>query len=267
MVSKLILTLTSLFIPHMKKHLLFIILVFFALAIFSITRGFSGDLKQGGIFISSATVDTIYYVTRKDSTTTNKVAVGKTYHLSNDSLEFKLEKDQSVEIHLSNDILLKLLPETTFFIDNFNYPVFEHGDQPEEIHVDDSISSFYLLEGEIHLIVPKISQNSQSILQTPLVNVVLTGGEYLIRANSKYTTVKVVDGSLNVVGSSGKDNVIVKGNLAIAVPLDAHLMVAQKEIELEEFTEIKKSIIDIKNVQKNVLFVIVDGKVIGIRLK
>jgi hypothetical protein len=49
--------------------------------------------------------------------------------------------------------------------------------------------------------------------------------------------------------------------------LDAHLMVAQKEIELEEFTEIKKSIIDIKNVQKNVLFVIVDGKVIGIRLK
>lgn len=242
-------------------------LIFFITAIITVASMRGEEFITGGIFVSAASPDVVYMEAAKQSVSTNKLETGITYCPTNRRFELLLNKQQTVDIDVSNGISIRITPETTFFIDAVDQVIKNKEKTPAVLDADYSVSSFYLLEGEIYVNVPKMPENSSNILQTHLANILLSEGSFFIKATVKYVTINVFEGNATVVEPSGKENVIVKGNLAVIVPLDAYLMVANKEIEQSESTKIGKNVLELQNGRKNVLFSLIDGKIVGIRLK
>lgn len=228
------------------------------------------EFTTGGIYVQSAPTNFTYNLLGKTTSLVEKVSIGKTYRLATDLMEFKTKADETVSLAFSNGLQVKIAQNSTFSIDSFNQLVTNDESQPATLKAEYSISAMSLMDGEIEIICPKLDSNSQFILQTPLVNVNVAEGRLFIKSNPKYVMLNAVEGGVTVIDAKNKKNVIDKGNLGIIIPYpgrDGEIMVAQKTISPDELQKITKSLADLEKTRADVLFVVIDKKVVGIRLK
>lgn len=232
--------------------------------------GRAEEFTTGGIYIQLATQNSTCNLISSTTNILEKLEIGKTYRVESEVMEFNTKTNESVVLAFSTGLQVKINPESGFSIDSFNQSVINDKDPPSVLNSEYSITSLSLMSGEIDLICPNLNTNSQCILQTPLVNVNMAEGKLSIKSNPKYVILNAIEGRVSVVDAKNKKTVIEAGNLGLIIPYPGRkgeIMVTQKPISLEELQEITASLNELSGIQKNVLFVVIDGKVIGIRLK
>lgn len=245
-------------------------MTFFIILLLGATMLSAEEFTTGGIFVQSTTTNLSYTLLGKTTNAVGQLVVGKTYHLETDALEVKTLTNETVSFSLSTGLQIKVKPNSTFSIDGFNQLVVNEETQPAVLKADYAVTSLFLMDGEIELVCPKLGANSQCVLQTPFVNVNLAEGKLVIKSNPKYVILNAIEGGVVVVDSKNKKTVIDKGNLGLIIAYpgrEAEIMVTQKAISSDELVKMTKSLDELAKIQKDVLFVVMDKKVVGVRLK
>lgn len=228
------------------------------------------EFTTGGVFVNSASTNLSYNLIGKHTNVLQQLIVGKTYHLASDLMEVKTVTGQRAALAFSTGLQVGIAPDSTFSVDSFNQNVKNDVLNPEELQADYAITTLSLLDGEVELICPKMDTNSQCILQTPFVNVNLAEGRLCIKSNPKYVMISAIEGSVTVVDSKNKKSVIDKGQLGLIIPYpgrDGEIMVTTKAISPEELDKTTKSLNTLALHSKDVLFIVLDKRIVGVRLK
>ena len=245
-------------------------MAFFMILLVGATMLSAEEFTTGGIFVQNAPTNLSYTLLSKTTNLVEQLVVGKTYRLDADVMEVKTKTAEEVILAFSTGLQLRISPNSTLSIDSFNQLVTNDEAQPSKLQAEYSVASLSLMDGEIEIICPKLDTNSQCILQTPLVNVNLAEGRLSIKANPKYVILNAIEGGVVVMDSKNKKTVIDKGNLGLIIPYpgkDGQIMVTQKAISPEELEKLTTALSDMANTQKDVLFVVMDKKVVGVQLK
>jgi hypothetical protein len=245
-------------------------LAFFIVLLLGVTTLTAEEFTTGGVFVYSAPPNVSYNSIGRSTILTEKVVVGKTYRVESDVLEFITKESESILFGLSNDILVRVLPQSTFSIDAFNQLVENYDSQPSKLQPQYSIASLTLLDGNIDIITPKFDQYSNCILQTPLANIILKEGKFSIRSNPKFIIVNVLEGQVVVIDAKNKSSTVEKGRMGLIIPFpgrDGEVMVTEKAISPEEIKKLTDSVNEIESIKSDVLFIVADKKVVGVRLK
>lgn len=228
------------------------------------------EFTTGGVYVQLATQNQTCNLISKTTNLTEKIVVGKTYRLDTEVMEFKTGPNDSVVLAFSTGLQLKVLPLSTFSVDSCNQLVANNESQPAVLKAEYSVTALTLMDGEVELVCPKLDANSQCILQTPLVNVNLAEGKLSVRSNSKYVILNTVEGAVTVVDAKNKKTVVERGNLGLIIPYpgrDGEIMVTSKAISPEELDRLIKSLAVLESIKKDVLFSVINSKVVGIGLK
>jgi len=248
----------------MKRFMSFLLAL--ALGMFVLT---AEEFTTGGIFVHSATEGLNYNLVGQTTTLTERVHVGQTYRLETDIFEF-ITKNDTVVLEFSTGLLARVREDSQFSVDAFNQLVVNYEEQPSLLRSQYAITTLSLLNGELEVMAPKVDANSQCVVQTPLANVILTGGKYTIKSNQKYIIVNVIEGSATIMGLDEKTTVIDKGTMGLVIPFpgkSGEIMVTSKGISPEEAKKLTNNLKELEALRGNVVFAVVEKKVVGIRLK
>ena len=228
------------------------------------------EFTTGGVYVHSATQNQTCNLISKTTNHVEQLVFGKTYRLETDVMEIKTKAEETVTFAFSTGLQAKVAPNSTFSIDAFNQLVANNESQPAALKAEYAITALSLLDGDVEFLCPKLDTNSQCILQTPLVNITLAEGKLSVRSNPKYVILNAIEGGVTVVDSKNKRTFIDKGNLGLIIPYpgrEGEIMVTQRPISPDELQKITNSIEQLENQKKDVLFVVMDKKVVGVRLK
>lgn len=228
------------------------------------------EFTTGGIYTYSAPENFSYVLMGQSTQQVEQIVVGKTYHLETDVMELTTKADESVSFVLSTGLQIKVQPSSTFSVDAFNQLVVNDVGQPSALKAEYSVTALSLFDGDVELIAPEVDTNSSCILQTPLVNVNVAGGRLVVRANPKYVILNSLEGNVVVVDARNKKTVIDKGNLGLIIPYPGRvgeIMVTQKAISPDELKKFTDSLNELSKSSDEVLFIVKDKEVIGVRLK
>lgn len=229
----------------------------------------SEEFSSGGIFIHSTMSNQNYNLIDVGSIKTNKLESGETYRLNTGVMEISTGTN-IVSLGMSDGVEVTIHPSSTFSIDAFNQSILNADAKPSILKASYSISSLSLMNGEIDVICPKMDDNSQVILQTPLVNIILSNGKLNIKSTQKYVMINVIKGSVKVMDSRNKVSVIDNGKLGLIIPYpgrDGEIMVTDRVIVNDDLTKMSKELNKLDVLKTNVLFVVLDHKIVGIDLK
>lgn len=228
------------------------------------------EFTTGGVFVHSATANLSYRLLGKGTNFVDKLTVGKTYRADKEAMEVTTKDKDSTTLLLDNGLAVRVEPNSTFSVDAFNQMVMNYEDQPSLLQNDYSVTSLSLLDGQIEVISPVLNTNSQCIVQTPLVNVNVAHGKLSIKSNPKYVILTAVEGDVVVMDSKNKRNVIDKGNLGLIIPYpgrEGEIMVTQKPVSEDDGKRLMSTMAELERQNKEVVFIIEEKKVVGIRLK
>jgi hypothetical protein len=242
------------------------ILLALTFGVFALT---AEEFTTGGVFVHSTTGNLHYNLVGQTTAQTEKAIVGKTYRVEADVVEF-VTSNQNAVLGFSTGLLVKVKENTEFSIDAFNQLVVNYEDQPSILQAQYAITTLSLLKGEVEIVAPQVDEYSQCAIQTPLANILLTGGKYGIRADPKFIIINVIEGKAVVQGSDNQMTDIVKGSMGLVIPFPGRpneIMVTQKGIAAGEISKFATALKELEGVRENVIFAVIDKKVVGIRLK
>ena len=234
--------------------------------------GFAEDFINGSYYIKSVTDGTKFNWVGQSTIETATLVVGKTYASENDMFELITKDDQEVILQFSSELLVQVSPDSEFRVDAFNQMVVDSNVQPESLKAGDFILNTALMNGSAYIIAPKYSSpNTICVLQTPLMNVELNGGKYQIRSTQKFTIIYVLEGTVGVFDTqTNKKTVKQAGTMVLIFPSPmrtGEVMVTEKNIESDEYKKMLSTIKQLETSKPTVLFALVNGKIIGIKLQ
>jgi len=93
------------------------IIVFFICFLITVLSVYSEEFTTGGIYVSSSSPNITCTLINKTNSTVNKLIIGKTYSINEEIMEIKTGLDETIDFTFSNDIQVRVLPESTFSID------------------------------------------------------------------------------------------------------------------------------------------------------
>jgi len=228
------------------------------------------EFMTGGIYVQNAPAAFSYTLLSKTTNLVQQLVIGKTYHLETDVMEFRTKANEEVALSFSTGLQLKINPSSTFSVDAFNQLVKNNESQPATLQGEYSVTALSLMDGEVELIAPKFDTNSQCILQTPLVNVNVAEGRLVVKANPKWVMLNAIEGGVTVVDSKNNKTFIDKGQMGLIIQYPGkndQIMVTQKAISPEELYKMTASLNKLALNSKDILFIVFDKKVVGVRLK
>lgn len=229
------------------------------------------DFINGSYYIKSASPDITHNWVGQSFTETGKLVVGKSYSSETDMFELITKRSQQVDIQFSSGLLARVTPNSEFRVDAFNQMVSDDSAQPEKLIGGDFVLNTALMNGEAYFVATKYtSPNTMCVLQTPLMNVELNGGEYHVKANQKYTIIYVLKGSLGVFDNqTNKKTMKSEGTMVLIFPSpmkSTDIMITEKGIEPEEYKKLTDDVQVIRSAQPQIMFALVNGKIVGIKL-
>ncbi len=228
------------------------------------------EFTTGGIYVQVASESQTCNLLSKTTNLVQQLIVGKTYHLDSDVMELKTKAGEYVTMVFSTGLQLRVAPNSTFSVDSCNQLVVNDKGQPAVLKAEYSITALSLMDGELQIVCPELDTNSQCIIQTPLVNVNLAEGRLVIKSNPKYVMLNAIEGSVTVVDSKNRKSIIDKGQMGLIIPFpgrDAEIMVTSKVISPEELERHIKDLDSLALGKKDVLFAVIESKIVGVRLK
>lgn len=231
----------------------------------------SEDFLTGGTYVASAVQGAKYNLVGQTTTETQTIVEGRTYSSEMDVFEVVTKENEHMKLHLSSGVLVDVLPETTFSVDAFNQMVKNNDAEPELAVSTDYILNMSLLSGDAYVVSPKYdSPNTMCVLQTALANLELNGGTYRINSSQKYVICYVLDGQVQVFNpKTNKKESITKGQMAFIVPFpgDSGVLVTSKTIDGNELTTQYKEVKEVEKIKDDVIFAIINKKIVGIKVK
>lgn len=197
--------------------------------------------------------------------------VGSTIRVDNSILDFTTTNKTLV--YLGGEAMLQVGKDSLFAVTLFNQEVQNLTSSPRKAEFGAYSLSLEFSSGEFCLIYPNKDTNSDIVVSTPMASYQLSGGKYYFKVG-KSTLVFVLEGGMMVHGDKSKVDVVEKGSLAIAVPfadpssgIDDKIITSFKKAKAEENERFAAPILQIERKWADVGFFVVDGKVVGIRLK
>jgi hypothetical protein len=246
------------------------VMTFFMVLLLGVSMLTAEEFTTGGVFVNAASTNLSYNLIGKTTNMVGQIVVGKTYRLESDIMEIKTKAGESVSMVFSTGLQSRVSPESTFSVDSFNQLVVNDVGQPQVLKAEYAVTALTLMDGELEVICPQVDTNSQCVIQTPLVNVNLAEGRLVIKSNPKYVLLNAIEGSVTVVDSKNKKSVIDKGQMGLIIPYPGRnneIMVTTKAISPGELEKLTKGLNEMALAKKDVMFAVIDTKIVGIRLK
>jgi hypothetical protein len=197
--------------------------------------------------------------------------VGKTY--SSEQKIFNLNTDNGdVSLQFSSGLLVQVSPNSEFRVDAFNQMIAAANVEPESLMAGDFILNIALMNGTAYFVAPKYaSSNTMCVLQTPLMNLELNGGKYHVKTSQKFTLVYILDGTIGVFDNQTNKKTVKQAGTMILIfpsPIKAtETMVTEKSIDGEEAKKMIGVVKQLDSVKSNTMFVIIDGKIVGVKIQ
>jgi len=247
------------------------------LLLVSLTLTQSEDFLPGGVYVieKGYTNQATLYLVGQSQSIGHFVIGGKTYSNDEASLEIITSTNATtgMDLQLSNGTLVRVNPGSEFRVDSFNQMVTNSDGQPETIKFSDYILNMAVMSGDAYVVSPPhASPNTMVIVQTPLANLELLGGKYLIKSSQKYVIAYVIDGDIAVLDSkTNKKEVVSKGQMAFVVPVafptELKLITTSKSIEPSELSKQLLAVKDLESSSNSVMFVVIDKKIVGVKVR
>ena len=229
------------------------------------------DFLAGGVFVKNATDKVDLHLVGVSQTITNEVVIGRTYTAGDNMLEIITKTNEVVDLQLSTGTQVRVSPSSEFRVDAFNQMVQNVDNEPELIRYSDYLLNMALMDGEAQFINYSYnSPNTMCILQTPLANLELNGAKCFIKANQKYVICYVVEGRVNIFHpKTNKKEEVNQGQMGFIVPFpgEQSVMITSKSIEPGEFLKQINSIKDVESSKDSVMFIVIDRKIVGVKIK
>lgn len=232
-------------------------------------NAFAQDVINGGWYSISNSPSLKYTFISKKCESSNTLSVGFTYSLKDEIFESYTDKTQNAIFLYSNGVKCKQFPVSTLGVTSFFQTVESTNSIPLKLNPVSSTLALSLMSGEIDISVPTNKDTNSYIvtLQTQLSDISLMGGKYKIKSSDKFNIVYIVEGSV-VVHDKDKNLEYASGKMVLILPdpiKQFNTMITEKNLTSDDL----KSIGDLNESTKSsfdVLFTLIDGKVVGIKM-
>lgn len=229
------------------------------------------DFLSGGVFVKTATNDVLINLVGQSESIVNGAVIGKTYNPEDNMIEIITKTNQTMDLQLSTGTQIRVLPGSEFRVDAFNQMVQNVDNEPELVRYSDYLLNMSLMNGEAYIVNYSYnSPNTMCILQTPLANLELNGGKYLIKANQKFVICYVVEGKVAILHpKTNKKEEVKQGQMAFVVPFpgESSVMITSKSTEPGELLKQINAIKEVESSKDSVMFIVIDKKVVGVKVK
>ena len=247
----------------MNMKAILILSLLFATSLFGV------EFNNGAIYSDRSA--TIISTQGNGVVTTNVIGAGRTI-LTEKTIVELTTKEKTV-LHLGGVALLQVGKDSQFAITLFDETITNLNDPPRKAEIGEYTLNMEFTSGEFAIIYPNKDTNFSVTVTTPLATYELKGGKYYFKVG-KSTMVFCLEGGLVVHGDRNSANVVEKGSLAIAVPfsdpssgIDDKIVTSFKRAKMEENEKFAAPILEVEKHWADVGFFVIDGKILGIKLK
>ena len=228
------------------------------------------DFVNGTYYIKSAPNSLSFSWIGQSTSNSEPLIVGRTYSSDKDIFSL-ITKDNQAIIQFSSGLLVQVSPNSEFRVDAFNQMIADASNEPEVLKAGDFILNTALMDGSAYIVAPRYaSSNTMCVLQTPLMNLELNGGKYHIKASPKYTFIYVLDGTVGIFDNQTNKKTVKKaGTMVLIFPSPmkaAETMITEKVIDTEETRKMSDTLNGLESSDPKVSFVVIKGKIIGVKL-
>ena len=243
-----------------KLNLIMRALILSLLLFFLYTNLFAQTMTDGSFYVYEG--KSTYKITTNDKKSASNILLpGVTYRFSDGIYDISVESEP-LTLLFSNDVNVKLSPNSEFSITEFGQEVLNFGNPPQKLQSGVYSLNVSLQKGEATIIRNDTNSNSMCIFSTKYADFELLQGKIVAKVTDKSVIIHVLDGLVRVHEDRPTVEVVGVGNMIIAVPfLDPASGLEDKAVVSIKKSNISNSVTNVTDV----MFAIVDGKLVGIK--
>jgi hypothetical protein len=248
------------------KSILTSILLLISTALFA-----AGNDLTNGVFYIDSPVE-CHLISQNGASLTNQLVAGKTYMVGEVLVE--LEPTNKTTFYFSGGPLIEASAQSSFTVSLFDQEVKNLDAQPRRAEFGSHSINLTFSKGEFSIIYPNADANSSLMVNTPYATYQLHGGKYFFRVSGKSVIAFVMDGIMTVHGDKNRKDKTEKGKLSVAIPfsdpasgVDDKIVTSIKQLKQEEVDRFSAPCLNAEKKWGNVLFVVINGRVIGVLVK
>lgn len=226
-----------------------------------------------GVFYIDSPVE-CHLISQNGASQTNHLVAGKSYMVGDFLVELEPESTNKTTFYLSGGPMIEAFPRSSFSINLFDQEVKNLDAHPRRAEFGSHNINITLSKGEFSIIYSNSSANSSLIVGTPYATYQLHGGKYFFRVTDRSVVVYVLDGIMTVHGDKNKIDTTDSGKLSVVVPfsdpgsgVDDKIVTSIKILRKEEADKFAAPLLLAEKKSGNVLFIVINGRVIGVLLK
>jgi len=209
---------------------------------------------------------------------TNNIILGNTYKHENCQIDFETTTNSTFKFQFSDRTLVSLNENSQLKLHTFSSTIKNNTTVPSILVCDNQNYVFSLMSGVLDVV--NTSTNGIFMLQTPRVSMTLKVGKFRIVVQDKTTVIAVLEGSATIHKViESKELKIAEGNFAhvstyyslslkgMDTMNNGRPTAVIKPIQPDDVKTITQSCNDLVSLSNETMFVLIDKKVIGIKIR
>jgi len=203
---------------------------------------------------------------------------GKTYESFEEQITYSVGSNTITDITYFNNVFISINENSQFLV-NQTYADYSKPELPATLKSIKTKYTFSLMSGTVDIINGNTNNiENNLIVHTPRINIILNYGQFRVIADKGTTIIAVYKGEANVLNVlEGKRYKLSENNVGIItkhIPLstkDANFYsvekstISTKPIADDDLLSLKTTFNKLSESLKDVIFVIIDGKVFGVK--
>jgi hypothetical protein len=202
-----------------------------------------------------------HLIAQNGATTTNQLAAGSTTVVGNTTLT-ELCPSEKTTFQLASGPIISADGGSIFSINAFDVDVKNLTNQPSPAVFGSHNLSITLTKGNFTIIYAG-EENSTCAVASPLAMYQLNKGKFLFQISDQKSLVYVLDGMMTVHGDKNRTDAAKKGSKSITGQIDTEVATTTRPINPQESTTL--AAMQGKD-SASVLFIVIDGRVRGVRM-
>lgn len=206
--------------------------------------------------------------------TNESIVIGKTYNVDEtNSYTLITSTNDSTAIKFSDDLSVKLEPNTSFSLNTFDIITLNSNIYPEKLNYTNSMLTTSLLYGQLS-VINECNRTNLNYISTGQVNIIPNNGKFIIKSEKNMTMVVCMEGTVKVIDrlSRQKYQTLNKSDILVITPqpfltgktgtMNRQNIFNNSKIEDTEYTNYQETLIFDYT---NVMFIVVNGKTYGLK--
>lgn len=230
----------------------------------------------GKFYIVSSTASTIENV-KNDKLVSEPLIAKQTYDCHNNTYTIINTTNDSI-IAFSTDVIVKLNDNSRLNIDSFEQSFSNINDLPDIAQYSTTNLNLSLFGSAQFNVKSKFTDESPFIVSTPMANILIKTGKFIIRSEEKSLLLILLEGEATVLDSISKHTQIVKEkNMLVVVPapkfqgragenVKKQNMFSMKPLDDADNKELTTEFTSLNDTQSQIKFIIVKKDVIGVKI-